>query len=93
MARSSFKKQMRQWRKRSRERDVRGMERVIVNAEQFVVTPERVQTPRLSYVSVSLEEHGLVVTSGRTRKDASENASLRQSFRRSFTSTPRPNEG
>lgn len=85
MARKSFVKEMRAWRKRSRERDQANVERVVVNANEHIVSPVRVPVPRLQAVSVSLEDHGLVVTSGRTRRSESETANLRQSFRRMFT--------
>lgn len=85
MARKSFVREMRAWRKRSRERDQRNLERVVVSADEHIVSPVRVPVPRLQAVSVSLEEHGLVVTGQRTRRADSEAADLRQPFRRSFT--------
>jgi hypothetical protein len=87
VARKSFVKQMRRWRRRSNAALMADVERVVVNATDHVVEPQRIVPPRLQAVSVSLEEHGLVVTSGRTRhrEHLSADSSLRDSFRRTFT--------
>lgn len=69
MARKSFEKQMRQWRKRSAQQAAQLVERVVVSVDELIVRPTRVDIPRIGAVSVSLEEHGMVVTSRRNTRE------------------------